>query len=121
MHFCANVVTGMAGRGEAVLLRAVQPIDGINQMLRNRRRSGNGARQKTSLPMNFTNGPAKLCQALRIGRKENGIDLLGDEVYLLDSPKIRPSDVATSTRIGIRTGTTRKWRFFIKRSEFVSR
>jgi DNA-3-methyladenine glycosylase len=121
MHFCANVVTGMVGSGEAVLLRAAQPINGVDQMERNRRRSGTGMRKRTSFAVDLTNGPAKLCQALKIGRKENGIDLLGDEIYLLNAPKVQPCRVAASTRIGIRVGTTIKWRFYVKGNGFVSR
>jgi DNA-3-methyladenine glycosylase len=115
MHFCANVVTGRAGKGEAVLLRAVQPIDGIDIMSRNRKQRNRKTRR------DLTNGPAKLCEALKIGRRENGLDLLGDEIYLLDAPSLRPSAIETSTRIGIRVGETTKWRFFIKWNEWISR
>jgi DNA-3-methyladenine glycosylase len=121
MHFCANVVTGRAGRGEAVLLRAVEPIDGIDIMSRNRKQHTPGMKRGDAFEKKLTNGPAKLCQALKIGRKENGIDLLGDEIYLLDSPRLRPSEIATSTRIGIRVGKNTRWRFFIKGNRWVSR
>jgi DNA-3-methyladenine glycosylase len=121
MHFCANVVTGSAGKGEAVLLRAVEPIDGIDIMTRNRKLHGRGMKRGDAFEKNLTNGPAKLCQALKIGRRENGIDLLGDEIYLLDAPRLQPSEIATSTRIGIRVGQKTPWRFFIKGNEWVSR
>ena len=121
MHFCANVVTGRTGKGEAVLLRAVQPIEGIDLMAGNRKHHSHNTKQGEAFWQNLTNGPAKLCEALKIGRKENGIDLLGDEIYLLDAPRLRPSATATSTRIGIRVGKTTKWRFFIKGNEWVSR
>ncbi len=121
MHFCANVVTGRAGKGEAVLLRAVQPIEGIDVMSRNRKHRSHRTKRAEAFQVDLTNGPAKICEALMIGRKENGIDLLGDEIYLLDAPRIRPSATATSTRIGIRVGETTKWRFFIEGNEWVSR
>jgi len=121
MHFCANVVTGREGKGEAVLLRAVEPIKGIDVMSRNRKRRGLKTKRAKEFGRNLTNGPAKICEALKIGRKENGVDLLGDEIYLLDAPRIRPSATATSTRIGIRVGETIMWRFFIKGNEWVSR
>ncbi len=121
MHFCANVVTGRAGKGEAVLLRAVQPLDGIDVMRRNRRHHGTKATAGDHVQPNLTNGPAKLCEALKIGRSENGIDLLGDDIYLLDSPKLRPSAIETSTRIGIRVGEKTPWRFSIKGNTWVSR
>jgi DNA-3-methyladenine glycosylase len=121
MHFCANVVTGRAGKGEAVLLRAVQPIEGIDVMSRNRRHQGNSTKQVDVFRPNLTNGPAKLCEALKIGRRENGINLLGDEIYLLETPRLRPSEIARSTRIGIRVGEKTMWRFFIKGNEWISR
>jgi DNA-3-methyladenine glycosylase len=121
MHFCANIVTGRAGEGDAVLMRAVEPIDGIDIMSRNRKLHTPGLKREDALERNLTNGPAKLCQALKIGRRENGIDLLGDKIYLLDSPSLRPSEIATSTRIGIRVGEKTLWRFFIKGNGWVSR
>ena len=121
MHFCANVVTARVGKGEAVLLRAVEPIDGIDIMSSNRKHHGRRMKQGDVFERNLTNGPAKLCQALKIGRRENGIDLLGDEIYLLDSPRLRPSEIATSTRIGIRVGEKTLWRFFIKGNGWISR
>jgi DNA-3-methyladenine glycosylase len=121
MHFCANVVTGPAGKGEAVLLRGAQPIEGMDQMSRNRRHRGTTRMQGDALALNLTNGPAKLCEALKIGRKENEIDLLGNEIYLLDSPRLQPSAIGRSTRIGIRLGKKALHRFFIKGNEWVSR
>jgi len=121
MHFCANVVTGRAGKGEAVLLRAVQPIEGIDRMSRYRKHHSHRTERGDALQPNLTNGPAKLCEALMIGRKENGIDLLGDEIYLINSPRLCPPAIATSTRIGMRVGKQTKWRFFIKGNEWVSR
>ena len=121
MHFCANVVTGRAGEGEAVLLRAVQPIEGIDLMSRNRKHHSHSTKRGDAFQPNLTNGPAKLCEALKIRRRENGIDLLGDEIYLLDLPRLHPSAIATSTRIGIRAGGKTMWRFFIKGNAWVSR
>ena len=121
MHFCANIVTGRVGKGEAVLLRAVEPIDGVDIMSRNRKQHAPRMKRGGVFEKNLTNGPAKLCQALKIGRGENGIDLLGDEIYLLDSPSLRPSEIAASTRIGIRVGKKTPWRFFIKGNGWVSR
>jgi DNA-3-methyladenine glycosylase len=121
MHFCANVVTGRAGIGEAVLLRAVQPIEGIDLMSGNRKHSTHRTKREDAFLRNLTNGPAKLCEALKIERRENGIDLLGSEIYLLDAPTLRPAKIATSRRIGIRAGESTLWRFFIKGNEWSSR
>ena len=136
MHFCANVVTGKAGIGEAVLIRAVEPVEGIDEMIRNRFRTVTGKKKlrdarNTKLanhqltnnqsPLDLTNGPAKLCEALTIRRETNGTDLLGDEVYLLNAPRLSSSKVNRSTRIGITNGKEKKWRFSIKGNPWVSR
>ena len=123
MHFCANVVTREEGVGEAVLIRAVEPIEGINFMIKNRlkrKRSelkfwSNGALE------NLTNGPAKFCQAFGIGRKNNGTDLLGDEIFIASGAAIPRCMIGSSTRIGIKNATEKRWRFFLKGNRFVSR
>lgn len=125
MHYCANVVTCEEGTGEAVLIRAVEPLEGIEEMMRNRfgapgrRPSGNSATLHP--PSNLTDGPAKLCQALDIQREQNGTDLLDGEIYLLDVPSLSASEIGRSTRIGIVYGKEKKWRFFVKESRWVSR
>ena len=121
MHFCANVVTGGKDSGEAVLIRALEPLEGIEMMVKNR----TGIRLvRTAIgsPLyNLTNGPAKLCEALSIRREQNGTDLLGGEIYLLDAPSLAAAEVARSTRIGITDGKDKKWRFIIKANRWVSR
>lgn len=117
MHFCANVVTGKEGLGEAVLIRAIEPIEGAEVMQKNRRKVGGHFKNGPQL----TNGPAKLCEALRIQREQNGIDLLGDEIYILNAEPIPKSKIGVSTRIGIRVGIEKKWRFFVKGNEWLSR
>ncbi len=116
MHFCANVVTGKKDIGEAVLIRAIEPLVGVEAMKRNR-----GAAEKRLTEVNLTNGPAKLCQALGIERKENGTDLLGDKIFLTDGESMSKSDIGTSVRIGITQGRDKRWRFFVKNNEWVSR
>ncbi len=115
MHFCANVVTGKKDVGEAVLIRAVEPLDGIDLMKRNR-----GFLKDVRLLYTLTNGPAKLCEALGIKREDNGTDLRGDKIFLIEgeSPK---SVIGTSTRVGITRGKEKKWRFFLKGNEWVSK
>jgi DNA-3-methyladenine glycosylase len=84
---------------------------------------GTNDRQATTYPspVNLTNGPAKLCEALAIRRGENAIDLLGAEIYILDSPGLPSSKVRRSTRIGITTGKEKQWRFYIRGNPWVSR
>ncbi len=118
MHFCANIVTAEEGIGEAVLIRAIEPIDGINIMMKNR----NVDEKLTSAKKHdLTNGPAKFCQAFYITRPENGIDLCGNEIFLMDGEKIPSHAIGVSSRIGISVGVEKKWRFYIKGNEWVSK
>lgn len=114
MHFCANVVTRNEGIGEAVLLRAVEPVKGIGTMQRNRRKS----RLETK---KLTSGPAKFCQAFGIAQKENGTDLMGNTIFIANGEKIARSQIGSSTRIGINVAMEKKWRFFVKGNVWVSR
>ena len=107
MHFCANVTTNKDGIG-AVLIRAVEPVEGIDQMIK--RRNMYSARDLK----NLTNGPAKFCQAFSITTAENGLPVAGD-FAIYDAPDIEASLVGTSPRIGITKGLDKEWRFFIKR------
>lgn len=120
MHFCANVVTGKRDVGEAVLIRAIEPLDGIELMKRNRGftdvRHLQGVRHLNKL----TNGPAKLCEAFGIKREDNGTDLRGDTIFLIQGERPK-SVIRTSTRIGITRGKEKKWRFYLKGNEWVSR
>ncbi len=112
MHFCANIVTERDGKAGAVLIRAVEPIASVDIMRRNRGHTSD---------RNLTNGPAKFCQAFRIGRKENGIDLLGADISVTEGKPVPSSLVARSPRIGIREGTAKRWRFSIRGNAWVSR
>lgn len=119
MHFCANIVTGSEGKGEAVLIRAVEPIAGVEVMRKNR---GIGAPEKRGNgDGNLTNGPARLCQAFGIRREKNGTDLLGDQIFIVDEERIPARMIGRSTRIGIRNGIEKRWRFFVKGNAWVSR
>ena len=113
MHFCFNIVTEKKGFPAALLVRAVEPLCGIEEM-KNRRGTDN--------LRNLTNGPAKLCQAMGIDRELNGEELTGGRLFIADDGYvIDVKGIGRSTRIGIRVGTDSKWRFFLKGSEFLSR
>ena len=116
MHFCSNIVTEKEGIGRAILIRVVEPVEGIDTMKRNRKmeRWKNGSMEQLS------NGPAKFCEAFGIARKENGMDLLGDEIFLADGERISRSNIGMSTRIGIRNAVEKKWRFYVRESGYVS-
>lgn len=101
MHFCANVVTGEEGHGAAVLLRAVEPIAGIETM--RMRRQGRAA---------IADGPAKLCQAFGIDGSFNGADLTdGDGVGVFDDGTPPPDTPRVGPRIGISKAVDVPWRW----------
>jgi DNA-3-methyladenine glycosylase len=128
MHFCCNVVTELEGVGNAVLIRAVEPVAGIGVMarLRGTARHGVSGRSRKSAQTlareDLCSGPGKVCQAFSIGRADNGTDLKGDRIWLgsttTDPPSFR---IGVSTRIGISLGKEHRRRFYIKGSGFVSR
>ncbi|HIK00669.1 TPA: DNA-3-methyladenine glycosylase [archaeon] len=110
MYHCLNAVTQPEGIAEAVLIRAVEPLEGIEIMQRNR---------KTEELKNLTSGPGKLTQAFGIDKKLNGTDLTQGTFVILDSEEeIRK--IYRAPRIGIRVATDKLWRFYVD-SEFVSK
>jgi DNA-3-methyladenine glycosylase len=113
MHFCMNIVTERDGVAGAVLLRGIEPLRGLDRMRQRR-----GSRVKDE---DLSNGPAKLCEAFAIGRNENGLDLLGDEIYLMEAPGESAAPIARSPRIGIGVATDKRWRFFLRGNPWVSR
>lgn len=116
MHFCCNVVTEAEGKGCAVLIRAVEPVDNIEIMQKLRKVD------TTTNPYNLTNGPAKVCQAFALERDENGTDLCGDEIWVGKSEIRNPkSEIVSSHRVGITNGTEHQWRFYMKDNKWVSR
>lgn len=112
MHYCCNIVTGEKGEGSAVLIRAVEPLDEYNELIK--RRPG-----KTGIEL--TNGPAKLCQALAIDRQMNGHDLSKDPLRLIVKPELNESQIVTTKRVGIKKAVDAPWRFYIKDNPYVSK
>jgi DNA-3-methyladenine glycosylase len=113
MHHCMNVVTGSTGEGSAVLLRAAEPLEGLEEMAR---------RRGTNDPRALCSGPGRLCQALGIDRAENGLDLVrGRLLWLLEGAPVAPSTIRVGPRVGITSGTERPWRFSVQGDRFVSR
>lgn len=112
MHYCFNVVTGEVGKGSAVLIRALEPLEGIEVMKKNR---------KKEEILLLTNGPAKLCQAFKIDKKFNGIDLKkSDEIFIAYSDE-EDFEIVQTKRIGINKSKDKLLRFCIKNSSFVSK
>ena len=118
MHFCANIVTGKINDGKAILIRAIEPITGIDLMAMNRYNKTETTQKEF---VNLTNGPAKVCQSFGIARLQNGANLCNDEIFIIDSPKLNPSKIVTTTRIGIKKSVDLPWRYYIKDNPFISR
>jgi DNA-3-methyladenine glycosylase len=109
MHSCVNIVTGPKGHGQAVLIRALEPTDGLEIM-----RS-----QRPGVPdIQLTNGPAKLVQAMGITTAMSG-KKLGDKLFL--EPGVSVQEITQTTRIGISKAVDQPWRFYIKGNTFVSK
>ena len=118
VHYCCNIVTGKADHGAAILIRAIEPINHFENFAVNRFNKKNLSDIEMT---NLTNGPAKLCQALKINKLDNGTNLLGNDIYILDAPKLNNDKIVPTTRIGISKSKELPWRFYIKDSIFVSR
>jgi len=112
MHYCCNIVVGEEGYGAAVLIRAVQPIDGETLLKSNR---------PGKPEVELTNGPAKLCQALRIDRSLNGHDLHEPPIRLIMKAPLSKNKIITTTRVGISKEIHVPWRFYEKNNPYVSR
>jgi DNA-3-methyladenine glycosylase len=118
MHFCANVVTGKENFGAAVLIRAIEPIEGVSFLAQNR--LSKSALKEIKIK-NLCNGPAKICQAFNLKREQNGTDLTGNDIYILDAPEIHPGNIISTRRIGIKKSIDLPWRYYIKDNQFVSK
>ena len=111
MHYCCNIVTGTMGFGSAVLIRAVEPVEGTHILERRRNKSGH----------ELTNGPAKLCQALGIDKRLNGHDLRIEPLKLFVNDEIQQKNIITTKRIGISQAKDEPKRWYIKDSPYVSK
>ena len=116
MYYQFNVVTNEETIPHAVLIRALEPDEGLEWMRR---------RRPAKNDENLTNGPGKLCQALGIDRSYNKADLLGDRVWIEEAgKKIKPTEIASGTRIGISYAEEyvhKEWRFWLKDNPYASR
>ena len=119
MHRCVNIVTGKEGTGEAVLLRAGEPLYGLEAMAQRRNIPfADTPKVKGSL----ASGPGKLTAAMDIQLSDDGRAWNVDAFKVVDPGiAINPSDIETSPRIGISKGTELPLRFFVKGSPFLSR
>ena len=110
-HHCLNVTTERPGSPGAVLLRAIEPVEGVLEMVRNR---------QANAPAHIADGPGRLTQALRIDRGLNDEDMAKSSLLFVERGP-RPRRIRRSRRVGIKRGTERLWRYFIAGNRHVSR
>jgi len=113
VNWCLNITSEPEGEPAAVLIRAVEPLEGIEEMMANR---------QVSNLKNLTNGPGKLTKAFKIDGSLNGWDVTkGEILYIVYPDEEEEFEIGVSARIGIKVGLDKPWRFFIKNNPFVSR
>ncbi|HYJ09059.1 MAG TPA: DNA-3-methyladenine glycosylase [Polyangiaceae bacterium] len=117
MHWHLNLVTTRAGAPHAVLLRAIEPLQGADLMAHRR--------GVPASHVNLSNGPGKLCQALGVDRRHYGLDLTaGSELFLSEGPGVARGRLGRSPRIGVdyaEDWAEKPWRFFERDNRWVSR
>ena len=122
---CMNVVTGKTGTGSAILIRALEPLEGLQKMQQNRGLTCPGS-QASRIPWqrSLTSGPGRLCEALQVDRNLDGIDLTRNESIWIEPPPEmvtrRRWTPVTTPRIGIRLGQELPLRWIISGNHFVS-
>jgi DNA-3-methyladenine glycosylase len=113
MYWCVNAVTRAEGLPSAVLVRAVEPVDGISLMRRRRSRVRRDA--------DLTNGPGKLCLALGITGALNGVSLQRGDLVVRECTHYRDDEVAVTPRIGITRAAEWPLRWFVRDNPYVSK
>ncbi len=110
MYHCLNVVTESEGSPAAVLIRAAEPVDGLDVMLSNSFKKSN---------KNLLSGPGRLCRAFGLSREQNDLDLTRDAIYI-ENRNMKVTNIQRSARIGIKVGCELLWRFYDADSTEVS-
>lgn len=117
IHHLFNIVTNREGVADAVLVRAVEPLEGLPLMLERRKRA--------KINKALTSGPGTLTQALGIKTKGHyGKWLLGDDLWITDAKALTENEIVTSTRIGVdyaEEDALKPWRFYIKDNQWISK
>ncbi len=121
MYYCFNIVTEKKDIPEAVLIRAVEPLENLNEISLNRYNRLFSSLNKTQIK-NLTNGPGKLCKGLAIGKTENKLDLYGNTLYIAED-NFSNFNIKNAKRIGIsyaQEAADYPWRFYIENNIYVS-
>jgi len=124
MHWCANAVCGAEGEAQAVLIRAVAPLAGIEQMRRGRQQGRLGRPITAAVPdRHLTSGPARLCQAFGITGEDDGADLVrGDRgLRIADDGVPPPGRPGVSGRVGVSRASELPWRFYVRGDNHVTK
>ena len=128
MHHCANVVCGEEGVCSAVLLRAVAPLAGQDIMRRARNAASRRRSTKPFRSVDLCSGPARLCQAFGLDRRDDGADLVTASaalsrlsIFIVDDGTSPPTEPRRSGRIGVSRAPNRPWRFYVAGDPNVSR
>ena len=112
MHWCFNAVTKAHGHPSAVLVRALEPLDGLGLMHRRR--------PKAKSDRDLTNGPGKLCAALGIDSRHNGMRLQRSPLLITRGTAYADEEIVTAPRIGVTKAADWPLRWYVRRSEYVS-
>lgn len=127
MHHCCNVVCGPEGFGSGCLVRAVEPLEGV-EVMRELREAGRAGKEQAERarkhPLklrDLTNGPGKVCAALGVDKGLYGHDLTVEPLVLDFAPLLPGETIGSSPRVGISKNIDAPKRFFIEGNEFVSR
>ncbi len=111
-HYLLNIVTERKGKAGAVLIRALEPLTNIKEMIK---------RRKINDKYKLTNGPGKLTEAFAIDKNENGMDVIkSKKLFVVCSDKRERIKIISTSRVGIKRGLEKKWRFYIKGNKYIS-
>lgn len=118
IHNLFNIITNIKNHADAILIRSVEPLEGIETMLKRR--------SKLNLDTSLTSGPGNFARAFGIDKSQYGLDLTGNLIWIEndDKKRFRESEITTTTRIGIDYAQEDKllpWRFYATKSEYVSK
>lgn len=123
MYNCMNVVVEEPGKPQAILIRALEPVEGLEAMSRFRYGKNYEELAKRE-KIGLTSGPGKLCMAMNIDRSHNGLDLCEDRLFIAEDENEAPFEMISTTRINIDYAEEAKdfpWRFYIKDNPYVSK
>jgi DNA-3-methyladenine glycosylase len=123
MYYCVNAITSPKGIPHGVLIRAVEPISGFNEMAMNRYQKDYNLLTNMQI-INLTNGPGKLCQAMQITKDNYGDDLTKDRLFIVQPETSDIFNIVKSPRINIDYSDEAKdylWRFYIENNKYVSK